>query len=77
MSQQAVEALVGRLICDDEFREAFFAEPSVTAEQHGLRLSWSELDCLRSIPQAPIAALASGLDDRIRRSSDLRQRRLV
>jgi hypothetical protein len=65
MSQRAVEQVVGRLVTDEGFREAFLADPRGTAARAGLDLSAKELDALTRIPRAALASLCACVDDRI------------
>jgi hypothetical protein len=65
MSQRAVEQVVGRLVTDEGFREAFLADPRGTAARTGLDLSAKELDALIRIPRAALASLCACVDDRI------------
>jgi|AMFO01.1.fsa_nt_gi hypothetical protein len=70
MSQFAVEAAMGRLICDDSFRSDFRRNPKVAAERAGLELTAVELASLRSVSIGALERLAASLDDRIRRAED-------
>jgi hypothetical protein len=57
--------VVGRLVTDEGFREAFLADPAGTAARAGLDLSPTELDALIRIPRAALASLCACVDDRI------------
>ena len=70
MSQQATEAALGRLICDDEFRRAFYADASAAIARFGLLLTDVELASLRAITRGLIEGMAGRLDDRIRRADE-------
>jgi hypothetical protein len=65
MSQRAVEQVLGRLVTDEGFREAFLADPASTAARTGLDLSSKELDALTRIPRVALASLCACVDDRI------------
>lgn len=65
MSQQAVERALGKLVTDEGFREAFFADPVAAALQAGLALAPQELDALRRLPRSALAGLGACVDDRI------------
>jgi len=70
MSQYAVEAAMGRLICDEAFRSDFRKNPGATAERAGLRLTPVELASLRTVSLGAIERLAASVDDRIRRAGE-------
>jgi hypothetical protein len=65
MSQRAVERALGKLITDEGFREAFFAEPGSASLRAGLELSADEVDALGRVPRDALAWLARCLDGRI------------
>ena len=65
MSQRAVEQALGKLITDEGFREAFFADPAGAAMRAGLELSVPELDALRRLPRRTLDGLCACVDDRI------------
>jgi hypothetical protein len=65
MSQRAVEQVLGRLVTDEGFLEAFLADPRGTAARAGLDLSPKELHALTRIPRAALASLCASVDDRI------------
>jgi hypothetical protein len=71
MSQPEVEAALGRLICDDEFRREFFRDPRLAAHRSGLQLSDLEISGLRKITATTFERLARVLDDRIRRADEI------
>ena len=68
MSQNATEATLGRLLCDDEFRREFFRDTRTAVRRSGIDLTDVELRSLSGIRRRSIEKLASGLDDRIRRA---------
>jgi hypothetical protein len=65
MSQRAVEQVLGRLVTDEAFREAFIADPAGTAARTGFDLCPKELEALTRIPRAALASLCACVDDRI------------
>jgi len=65
MSQRVVERVVGKLVTDEGFRDAFIRNPKTASLQAGLELSAEELDALSRISRAALAALSARLDDRI------------
>ena len=68
MSQNATEATLGRLLCDDEFRREFFQDTQEAIRRSGIDLTVVELLSLITISRHSIEKLANGLDDRIRRA---------
>lgn len=66
MSQKALEAALGRLLCDDAFRRAFSEDSEVASLHVGLQLTPLELRSLRRI-RAEVERFAPHLDDCIRR----------
>ncbi|MFB3819019.1 MAG: Os1348 family NHLP clan protein [Candidatus Methylomirabilales bacterium] len=80
MSQRGVEQALGRLVTDEDFREAFFADPARACLRAGVELSGGELDALARIPRTALAELCRRVDDRICRlhipsSSSLEEQR--
>ena len=67
MSQRAVEATLGKLICDDEFRREFFGDALETIARCRVSLTDVELTSLQTIDRGHVERLAHTLDDRIRR----------
>ncbi len=65
MSQLAVEQTLGRLLTDPAFHRQFFENPARAILFSGLTLSPEEVEALRHLPQAEMAALSRRLDDRI------------
>jgi len=70
MSQQATESVLGRLICDDEFRRAFYQDPTAALARFGLSVTDIELDSLRLVSRATVEGFACSVDDRIRRADE-------
>lgn len=69
MSQQTVEIVLGRLLCDEGFRDQFRSDPVATVKVIGLPLTDEELSSLGHLNFAAFGRLGSALDDRIRRAS--------
>ncbi|GEM_PF-885595 len=69
MSQRAVEAALGRLICDDDFRCEFFEDPQRAVGNRGMVLTDVERASLADVSRVTIQRLAELLDERIRRAS--------
>jgi len=65
MSQRGVEQVLGRLVTDEGFREAFFRNPLSATVVIGVTLSPGEVDALARVPRADLQELACRLDDRI------------
>jgi hypothetical protein len=65
-----LEAALGRLLCDDDFRRHFFDNAEIAAAQAGFQLTPVELSSLRKIKPRAIDLLASHLDDRVRRAEE-------
>ncbi len=65
MSQRAVEQVLGRLVTDETFRDAFFLDPEPALVTCCSDLTRDELDALRRVPRPALAALCARLDDRI------------
>lgn len=65
MSQRGVEQVLGRLVTDEGFREAFFSNPLSASVVIGVTLSASEVDALSRVPQTVLDELADRLDGRI------------
>lgn len=63
MSQRAVERAVGKLVTDEEFRDAFYRDPASACLTAGLDLTASETRALTSIPRAVLSAFCARLDD--------------
>ena len=65
MSQRAVDRVVGRLVTDEAFREAFVSDARSALLPYAIDLTREELDALRRVPGTALAALSALLDDRI------------
>ncbi len=63
MSQRAVERAVGKLVTDEEFRDAFYENPATACLTAGLELTTAEIRALTSIPRSALSALCARLDD--------------
>ena len=70
MSQHAVEAAIGKLVCDDAFRRAFYQDPKEAAVRAGFQLTAVELSSLSKIRIEVVEAFAGYVDDRIRRAEE-------
>jgi hypothetical protein len=65
MSQRAVEQVLGKMVTDEQFREAFLVDPESATLQTGLALARHEVAALRRIPRKLLDAFAAQLDGRI------------
>ncbi len=65
MSQRAVEQAIGKLVTDEGFRDAFFANPELARLAAGLDLSAEECRSLACIPRQALKRFCASLDDRI------------
>jgi hypothetical protein len=65
MSQRAVEQVLGKLLTDEAFREAFFANPESAVFRAGLTLAPAEMEGLRSVSPRALASLCACLDSRL------------
>lgn len=65
MSQSTVETILGRLITDEDFRAAFFAEPQRACRQHAFDVTEEELAALRELDHLSLDAVAGCLEDTI------------
>ena len=63
MSQEAVQAIIGKAVLDSEFRQALFADPESALE--GYDLSEQEVATLKGIDSETMESLAGTLDERI------------
>jgi hypothetical protein len=68
MSQHAVEILLGRLITDEAFRHAFYADPTTVCARESLELTAGEIDALLALDCARLRVFAGALDERIVRA---------
>ena len=76
MTQQSVEFLIGKLVTDEEVREAFQQNPRAVLMwllRQGLQLSSLEMEALKSIEPSDLSALAELIDRRLQKAS-LRRR---
>src|SRR6267143_1582998 len=76
MTQQSVEILIGKLLTDEELREAFEQNPHgvlVWLLRQGLQLSRLEMEALTSIKPSDLGGLADLIDTRLQKAS-LRRR---
>src|SRR2546426_8303949 len=72
MTQQSVEILIGKLLTDEELREAFEQNPQgvlVWLLRQGLQLSRLEMEALQSIKPSDLNGLADMIDRRQDRKS--------
>ena len=72
MTQQSVEILLGKLLTDEELREAFQQNPQavlVWLLGQGLPLSRLEMEALRSINPSELSGLADMIDRRLQKAS--------
>ena len=69
MSQRAVERVLGRLATDEGFRDIFYADAETALVPYAPELTPAEIDALRQVPRAALAAFSARLDDRICRLS--------
>jgi len=69
MSQRAVEAVLGRLITDVEFRVRFFAEPDDVCRENELGLTARETAALLQVSVQGLHEVAAHLDPKIVRAA--------
>ena len=72
MAQRVVEMLIGRLIADEQFREAFLADPSATLHglcDRGFELTPIEVAALMATDPALWQRAAERLDPRLQKVS--------
>src|SRR5207245_3514038 len=72
MTQQSVEILIGKLLTDEELREAFEQDPHevlVWLLRQGLQLSRLEIEALKSIKPSDLSGLADMIDRRLQKAS--------
>jgi hypothetical protein len=65
MSQRAVEQVLGKMVTDEQFRDAFLVNPELATRQAGLPLARHEIAALRGISRDILDAFAAKLDGRI------------
>ena len=63
MSREALEAVIGRAVIDEEFRLALFADPDATLA--GYELTECELAALRTLDAENLDAFAGGPGSRV------------
>lgn len=61
MSKEAVEAIIGKLVLDTEFREALFANPNEVLA--GYDLSEAEVAALKAVDAEAMESFAGTLDE--------------
>ena len=79
MTQQSVEILIGKLLTDEELREAFRYNPHgvlLWLLRQGLQLSRLEMEALKSINPSDLSGVADMIDRRLQKAS-LRGRRMT
>src|SRR5260370_12393599 len=72
MTQQSVEILIGKLLTDEELREAFRYNPHgvlLWLLRQGLQLSRLEMEALKSINPSDLSGLADMIDRRLQKAS--------
>ena len=69
MTQQAVERALGKLLTDENFRDSFFANPTIACWEAGFTLSPIELEALSRLSNEALALFSEVLDKRISRPS--------
>src|SRR3989441_1019666 len=72
MTHQSVELLIGKLVTDEELREAFQQNPHAVLawlRDQGLQLSSLEMDALKSIDPSELSGLADIIDRRLQKAS--------
>lgn len=72
MAHRVVEALIGRLITDEQFRQAFLRHPDTTLaelRERGLELTHTEVAALMSTDRSVWAESAGRLDPRLRKTA--------
>jgi hypothetical protein len=74
MSQRALEAALGKLVCDSGFRLAFLRDPEETVARAGFELTPVELGSLHKIEHEAIEAFAVHVDDRVQLAVESRPR---
>src|SRR3989454_2733816 len=72
MTHENVEILIGKLVTDEELREAFQQNPHAVLtwlRHQGLQLSSLEMDALKSIDPSELSGLADIIDRRLQKAS--------
>jgi hypothetical protein len=67
MSKESVEAIVGKAVMDDEFRESLFANPDEVLSEY--ELTEEEVASLQAIDFETMESFAGTLDERISKSA--------
>jgi len=74
MSQRALEAALGKLVCDSSFRLAFHRRPEEAVARAGFELTPVELGSLHKIEIEALETFAAHLDDRVQVAAESRPR---
>ncbi len=72
MTQRSVEAVIGRLVTDEEFRDMFLADPYRALAgllARGTHLSQSEIAALIATDPSLWARVADDIDQRLQKAS--------
>src|SRR2546430_6250198 len=72
MTHQSVEILIGKLVTDEELREAFQQNPHAVLawlRYQGLQLSSLEMEALKAINPSELSGLADMIDRRLQKAS--------
>ena len=72
MTHQSVEILIGKLVTDEELREAFEQNPHAVLawlRYQGLPLSSVEMEALKAINPSELSGLADMIDRRLQKAS--------
>lgn len=69
MSQRAVEAVLGRLITDVEFRTRFFVDPTEVCRENDVVLTERETSALLQVSVPALHGLTARLDPKIVRAA--------
>lgn len=64
-----IAAALGRLLTDEDFRQAFFANPEPACRAKGFDLTGDEIAALVRVDRQTLGAVARSLDQRIVRAS--------
>lgn len=70
--QRHIELLIGRLVTDEDFRNAFRSDPRqalADAERYGLTLTAVEVEALLATDRSLWARIANEVDSRLRKAS--------
>ena len=72
MAQRIIEMLIGRLITDEEFRDAFLRDPEATLtalSERGVDLSRAEIAAVLHTDRSLWARTADAIDPRLQKAS--------